>query len=195
MEAQDKELAKMLQDRERAKAKRAKEKARLKKEMQRQAQMAAEQQDSQGQPLREDEVDPNHMEGDSYSYPIDSIQNDRQSLSTSPNPAQIYHHQPQSSISSHGSHGSGGNRYQGAPMPISEDSYSNPIDMLRNQQQMPHHKPNANLKISVNVQRMVDRKDDDIYVLPVNETEERRSPQRPNHLDLRGALNRPAVPR
>lgn len=207
MEAQDKELAKMLQERERAKAKRAREKARLKKEMQRQQQ---QQPDSQGnesgsagegssslhhvdqQPASLEAVDTD-PDGDSYSNPIDMLQ---QSQALGGAAGKRYYgppahspehgagmHKSQGSISSHGS--GSGSHYQNAQSSPNEDSYSNPIDMIRSQKSAP------NFKLSANVQRLVEngRKEDDIYVLPISENVDSRSPQRPNHLDVRGIGN------
>lgn len=142
MEAQDKELAKMLQEREKAKAKRAKERARQKREIIKQQQMEnGEHRD----------IDP---EGDSYSNPVDMIQNDpyRRHQQQSPDSGHQYVHQKQSSYNSQSSGGSYHQHHQ------SDDSYSNPVDM----------------------------------VPPLHQ----RSPaQRPNHLEIRGQLNRPQPPR
>lgn len=133
MEAQDKELAKMLQEREKAKAKRAKERARQKRELMKQQQ-------------QEDHQD---LEGDSYSNPVDMLQNARHQQQ-SPDNGQQYLHQKQSSYNSQSS---GGSYHQ-----PHDDSYSNPVDM----------------------------------VPPLHQ----RSPaQRPNHLEIRGQLNRPQPPR
>lgn len=213
MEAQDKELAKMLQERERAKAKRAREKARLKKEMQRQQQL----QDSQGSDpgavgecsssshTADQQVTPSDgiqsdPDADSYSNPIDMLQQ-AQALgttsSTGSSGGKRYYgppahspeqggsvHKTQGSISSHGS--GSGSHYLNSQSSPNEDSYSNPIDMIRQQKSAP------NLKLSANVQRLVEngRKDDDIYVLPVSENGEGRNSQRPTHLDVRGIVNR-----
>lgn len=143
MEAQDKELAKMLQEREKAKAKRAKERARQKRELIKQQQNME----------NGDHRDPSDLDGDSYSNPIDMLQNERrhqQSPDVGPSPSQ-YLHQKQSSYNSQSSGGSY-HHHQ------SDDSYSNPVDM----------------------------------VPPLHQ----RSPaQRPNHLEIRGQLNRPQPPR
>ncbi|XP_055592928.1 probable serine/threonine-protein kinase DDB_G0280133 isoform X2 [Uranotaenia lowii] len=211
MEAQDKELAKMLQERERAKARRAREKARLKKEMQRQQQQQQQSQDNPDEEGEEgarsaDDQEPTSLETgsgdpdrDSYSNPIDMLQNAQQLASSVANSGKRYvgppaqspdHsagpvHKAQGSISSHGSGTGNSHHYQNAQQSSpNEDSYSNPIDMIRQQKSAP------NLKLSANVQRLVEngRKDDDIYVLPVSE--EGRNPQRPNHLEMRGIPNR-----
>lgn len=205
MEAQDKELAKMLQERERAKAKRAREKARLKKEMQRQQQL----QDGTGEMLGEaassssyplDQPQPSSLEaagsdpdGDSYSNPIDMLQHAQANGGAGKRyfgaPAHSPEHGPamhkaQGSISSTGS--GSGSQYMASQSSPNEDSYSNPIDMIRQQKSTP------NLKLSANVQRLVEngRKDDDIYVLPISDGGENRSPQRPNQLDVRGIPSR-----
>lgn len=206
MEAQDKELAKMLQERERAKAKRAREKARLKKEMQRQQQQQTQDGGSAGEASGE-AGSPSHPlepqqpasleavgsdpEGDSYSNPIDMLQNAQANGGKRyfGAPAHSPEHGPglhkaQGSISSHGS--GSGSQYMASQSSPNDDSYSNPIDMIRQQKSAP------NLKLSANVQRLVEngRKDDDIYVLPISEGGENRSPQRPNQLDVRGVPNR-----
>uniref|UniRef100_A0A2M4A9S9 Putative serine/threonine-protein kinase n=1 Tax=Anopheles triannulatus TaxID=58253 RepID=A0A2M4A9S9_9DIPT len=134
-----------------------------------------------------------------------------------------YHHRTQGSISSHGS-GSGNqhpSHHQNAqnpaspPMPISDENYSNPIDMIKQQkqqqqlllqqQQLQHHqqqRSGPNLKLSANVQRLIEngRKDDEIYVLPVSDDgvhpsdielqTSQRSPQRPITGDGRGTGER-----
>uniref|UniRef100_A0A182F3G9 CCDC50_N domain-containing protein n=1 Tax=Anopheles albimanus TaxID=7167 RepID=A0A182F3G9_ANOAL len=134
-----------------------------------------------------------------------------------------YHHRAQGSISSHGS-GSGSqhpSHHQNAqlsaspPMPISDENYSNPIDMIKQQkqqqqlllqqQQLQHHQQQRggpNLKLSANVQRLIEngRKDDDIYVLPVSDDgahpadmelqTSQRSPQRAIMGDGRGSGER-----
>lgn len=110
MEAQDKELAKMLQEREKAKAKRAKERGRLKKEMQRQQQLNNGTDEGIG-------ADSGIMEdGDSYSHPVDMV-------SHKSFPETHHHHQKQSSINSHSS---GGSQSQH----IHDENYSNPVDMI-----------------------------------------------------------------
>ncbi|ETN60508.1 hypothetical protein AND_007873 [Anopheles darlingi] len=135
-----------------------------------------------------------------------------------------YHHRTQGSISSHGS-GSGSQHpahQQNAqlpaspPMPISDENYSNPIDMIKQQkqqqqlllqqQQLQHHqqqRSGPNLKLSANVQRLIEngRKDDEIYVLPVSDdgahpsdielqTSQRSPPQRAMMGDGRGSGER-----
>ena len=140
MEAQDKELAKMLQEREKAKAKRAKERARQKREL-----LKQQQQQMENGELRD--VDP---EGDSYSNPVDMLQNGTHQQS--PTNSHQYSHAKQSSYNSQSSGGSYHQHHH------SDDSYSNPVDMMP-----PLHQ---------------------------------RSPAlRPNHLELRGQLNRPQPPR
>lgn len=137
MEAQDKELAKMLQEREKSKAKRAKERQRQKREMSKQQQHNGDA----------------HEDGDSYSNPVDMLQNEhRRHQQQSPDSGHQYSHQKQSSYNSQSSGGSYHLNHQ------SDDSYSNPVDM----------------------------------VPPLHQ----RSPaQRPNHLEIRGQLNRPQPPR
>lgn len=136
MEAQDKELAKMLQEREKAKAKRAKERARQKRELKQQQHM------ENGEAL--------DAEGDSYSNPVDMLNEHRRHQQQSPDSGHQYLHQKQSSYNSQSSGGSYHQHHQ------SDDSYSNPLDMVP----------------------------------------PKRSPaQRPNHLEIRGQLNRPQPPR
>ncbi|XP_055645034.1 probable serine/threonine-protein kinase tsuA isoform X2 [Toxorhynchites rutilus septentrionalis] len=216
MEAQDKELAKMLQERERAKAKRAREKARLKKEMQRQQQQQQDPQpnetgaayegnpsshipDQQQSSLEAVTPDP---DGDSYSNPIDMIQHSQNlganTGSAGSTGARRYYgpstHSPEHSIGLHktqgsiSSHGSGsGSHYQNSQISPNEDSYSNPIDMIRQQKSTP------NLKLSANVQRLIENgcKDDDIYVLPVSGNGDNGvSPPRVIPTDMRDSMNR-----
>lgn len=111
MEAQDKELAKMLQEREKAKAKRAKERGRLKKEMQRQQQLNVDEGIGADSGIMED--------GDSYSHPVDMLPH------KSSFPETHHHHQKQSSINSHSSGGS-----YSQPQHINDENYSNPVDMI-----------------------------------------------------------------
>lgn len=181
MEAQDKELAKMLQEREKAKAKRAKERARLKKEMLRQ-QKQAESDGTAG------EISHSHssshdrseiMDGEPYSNPIDMLQpNDAYYARKNQQSPEVYlhhQHQKQSSHSSGGSHhGQHSQQY--------DESYSNPVDMLQQDHKISGHKKMPS-----------DRERDDIYVLPVEA--DQKAAARPNHLELRGAINRPAPPK
>ena len=147
MEAQDKELAKMLQEREKAKAKRAKERARQKRELMKQQQ----------QHMENGERDPLDPDGDSYANPVDMLQSEsHRRHQQSPEGAPQYLHQKQSSYNSQSSGGS--YHLQNHQRIPSDDSYSNPVDM----------------------------------VPPLLQ----RSPaQRPNHLEIRGQLNRPQPPR
>lgn len=142
MEAQDKELAKMLQEREKAKAKRAKERARQKREL------LKKQQHDNGE-----HRDQHDHEGTSYANPVDMLQNEpHRRHQQSPDSGHQYLHQKQSSYNSQSS---GGSYYHHQ----SDDSYSNPVDMVPN----PLHP---------------------------------RSPAlRPNHLEIRGQINRPHPPR
>lgn len=201
MEAQDKELAKMLQERERAKAKRAKERARLKKEMQKQQQtnggaLDTSVEEADQPPSLEQHHDPEHADADSYSSPIDMLSShdvsytrrNEQSPPNSISPIQQYYHQHQNSNSSHGSHGTGSHQYRGAPQPINEENYSNPVDMIKQQKTKGLKKPPAPLPIDI-----IGRCENDIYVFPVDQ--EYQGPPRPNHLEIRGMLNRPAPPR
>lgn len=153
IEAQDKELAKMLQEREKAKAKRAKERARQKKEL-----MKQQHQQQNGQL-----IDPEDLDSESYSNPVDMLQandlNYSRRYQHSPdiqqqNNAQ-YLHQKQSSYNSQSSGGSG---YNQVNQSSNDDSYSNPVDMVP---------PPLFQRVA----------------------------QRPNHLEIRGQINRPQAPR
>lgn len=190
MEAQDKELAKMLQEREKAKAKRAKERARLKKEALRQQQLQEQQHQSQIENGMNGEHnqhsnDAQEMDGDSYSNPIDMLKPNDAYFSRknqqSPDVYLNHHHQKQSSMQSHSSGGS----HHGHHSQQYDESYSNPIDML---QGASHHNHKARKH-----HQYSDRERDDIYVLPVES--EHKPATRPNHLELRGQLNRPANPK
>ncbi|XP_058057761.1 uncharacterized protein LOC131208864 [Anopheles bellator] len=102
-------------------------------------------------------------------------------------PHHAHHYRQQGSISSHGS-GAGSqhhipNTQQTSPQAaISDENYSNPIDMIKQQRQQQQlllqqqqlqqqQRGGPNLKLSANVQRLIEngRKDDEIYVLPVSE--------------------------
>uniref|UniRef100_A0A182LYF3 Coiled-coil domain-containing protein n=1 Tax=Anopheles culicifacies TaxID=139723 RepID=A0A182LYF3_9DIPT len=102
----------------------------------------------------------------------------------------LYNHRTQGSISSHGSgSGSINNSHHHHPQstnqpvgPISDENYSNPVDMIKQQKQQQQllfqqqqlqqqQRGGPNLKLSANVQRLVEngRKEDEIYVLPVSQ--------------------------
>lgn len=131
MEAQDKELARLLQEREKAKAKRAKERARLKKLQ------------------REQEAQMMHEEGPGHHGPE---MNDSYA-----NPVDLVRHED-------GDYREGG-----------EDNYSNPVDYLRQQ----------GARLAQNQKSI-----EELYAQPISKRHS--SPQRPNHLELKGPLNRPA---
>jgi hypothetical protein len=188
MEAQDKELAKMLQEREKAKAKRAKERARLKKEMLKQQQLQDQQKGEgavgEGRHSHSSSHDRSDvMDPESYSNPIDMLQqNDAYFARKNQQSPEVYlhhQHQKQSSHSSGGSH-------HGHHSQHYDESYSNPVDMLQ-QELKPLHKKMPSS----------DRERDDIYVLPVETDQNQKAgaAARPNHLEIRGALNRPAPPK
>uniref|UniRef100_A0A3F2Z0M2 CCDC50_N domain-containing protein n=2 Tax=Anopheles minimus TaxID=112268 RepID=A0A3F2Z0M2_9DIPT len=135
----------------------------------------------------------------------------------------LYNHRTQGSISSHGS-GTGSinnSHHHHHPQPanppvgpISDENYSNPVDMIKQQkqqqqllfqqqqlQQQQQQRGGPNLKLSANVQRLVEngRKDDEIYVLPVSQENHpavdlhpsQRTPPRPSTQpvhDARGGL-------
>uniref|UniRef100_A0A182RDS6 CCDC50_N domain-containing protein n=1 Tax=Anopheles funestus TaxID=62324 RepID=A0A182RDS6_ANOFN len=103
----------------------------------------------------------------------------------------LYNHRTQGSISSHGSGSGSINNSHNHPQqanpsigPISDENYSNPIDMIKQQKQQQQllfqqqqllqqqqQRGGPNLKLSANVQRLVEngRKEDEIYVLPVSQ--------------------------
>uniref|UniRef100_A0AAG5DHE0 Coiled-coil domain-containing protein n=1 Tax=Anopheles atroparvus TaxID=41427 RepID=A0AAG5DHE0_ANOAO len=183
-----------------------------------------EQAGSAGEVLDEDTVG-----DASYSNPIDMLQNMQQQQllqqralgGPQSNPRAYYgapvpvptvdtplhsNHRTQGSISSHGSGGSYNHHHHQqqqssptGPLPISDENYSNPVDMIKQQkqqqqqqhqlmmmQQVQQQRAGPNLKLSANVQRLVEngRKEDEIYVLPVSEddlpmvADHQRSPQR-----------------
>ncbi|XP_041776653.1 atrophin-1 isoform X1 [Anopheles merus] len=157
-------------------------------------------------------ADPDAIVDASYSNPIDMLQQQQQHqrppklisptgsaagargyygapvpVPTTDHP--LHNHRQQGSISSHGSgSGSIGNGAQQANQfagPISDENYSNPVDMIKQQkqqqqllfqqqqllQQQQQQRGGPNLKLSANVQRLIEngRKDDEIYVLPVSQ--------------------------
>ena len=159
MEAQDKELAKMLQEREKAKAKRAKERARQKRELLKQQQQQQQMENGELRDIMDD--------GDSYSNPVDMLQNDvHKRHQQSPEGGHQYLHQKQSSYNSQSSGGSYHQHHQ------SDDSYSNPVDMVppllqRSPAQRPSHlelrgqlnrpqAPRAHLPEDQNIAAMID---------------------------------------
>ncbi|XP_052865059.1 uncharacterized protein LOC128271526 isoform X2 [Anopheles cruzii] len=103
-------------------------------------------------------------------------------------PHHAQHYRQQGSLSSHGS-GAGSQQHipttqQPSPQAaaISDENYSNPVDMIKQQRQQQQlllqqqqlqqqQRAGPNLKLSANVQRLIEngRKDDEIYVLPVSE--------------------------
>lgn len=173
MEAQDKELARMLQERvfdsfqqsdclqiiltksifcrqEKAKAKRAKERARLRKQQQLQQQQDLEHDEngtgSVSPSHSRTQSDPTDMDGDSYSDPIDLI-TARENGKHRPNE---YFHSKQSSGASRDSL-------------FSDENYSTPIDILKSSAQSP---------------KSVSSNDSNYVALP--------PPARPTKLEIRG---------
>lgn len=196
MEAQDKELARMLQERERAKAKRAKERARQRKQQQQQQQQSAK------PALPDPDLTSDHVvklanaDGDdiSYSNPVDYIQSDdpfmeppmpdRRPTRTggasaanggeaSASKRRPYHSNQLAEPSGDQQHAS-----------IYDENYSNPVDLISSSGGvdggMASRNPRQQLRVSVNVQRQtgtfgpasndVDVDVDDIYHLPVHES-------------------------
>lgn len=179
MEAQDKELARMLQEREKIKAKRAKEKAKLKK-----IQLQLQLQQQQVEQLHiQQQLDPPYIPGDKFIpthnqlliQPNGLVGLDGDSYST-PIDLLPTGEGPQFIRNNPNVHDS---------YLQSEENYSNPVDMIR--------KDGAQQKI-------IEKREDEIYVLPVSATanpnlDNHPTPIRPNQLDLRGPLNRPSQPR
>lgn len=204
MEAQDKELARMLQEREKLKAKRAKEKARLKKIQQLQSDFPKNHPEDGGSggvipdpdyPSHSRSIsDPHDLEGDSYSTPIDLITSTEMAASSGqpllrksnqmPLPNQRDYYNPREN---------NGDYYREQ---FSDENYSNPVDMVR------ANESGASPKIPQNSKKGIVKRDDEMYILPVagagaigGAVGEYQGPIRPNQLDLRGPLNRPAQPR
>lgn len=172
------------------KAKRAKERARLKKLQlqQQQQQQQSENVGSSDPPSLHSRTqsDPTTDDGDSYSNPVDSLRQKgdyprRQQNQHNRHDRHEYYHQRESSDTSFNSRGE----------PYGEENYSNPIDMIRKEgsgatKKQPMPPPH--------------RRDDEIYVLPTGGSGQQQhtdyhGPTRPNQLELRGPLNRPAPPR
>lgn len=121
-------------------------------------------------PNEDDNIDVIDVDGDSYSNPIDLIPpSDVAYLRKQPNRQEYYQHQQRDY----------------------DENYSNPVDMV--------HKDNSNDRRKGLLQTQQSRREDEIYVLPVlghgQKNEFQGPPQRPTQLDLKGPLNRPAVPR
>ncbi|XP_055683891.1 uncharacterized protein LOC129790443 [Lutzomyia longipalpis] len=177
MEAQDKELARMLQDRERAKAKRAKERARLKK--QQQQQQLEEDPKVPGKPLSME------SDGDSYANPVDFLENNQL--------PQAYTRERRECYEDTRGTSSGGYDHYGRNSFLNDENYSNPVDMLV--------QPNGTdqVKVSINVKKQTAgaKKHDDLhdYSMSASSSTNHQGPTRPNHLDIRGPINRPAAPR
>lgn len=189
MEAQDKELARMLQERERAKAKRAKERARLRKQQQQQQQTAKP---ALPDPDLTSELVVNRADHDdiSYSNPVDYIQSDDPFMEP-PMPDR----RPTRTVGASAANGGEANAIKRRPYqsnqlaePSSEllqydDNYSNPVDLISSSggsDAMASRNTRQQLRVSVNVQRQtgsfgpagndIDGDVDDIYHLPVHES-------------------------
>lgn len=206
MEAQDKELARMLQERERSKAKRAKERARQRK-------LAQKQQDELSNNDQPASLSPNHsrtqsdpaqmLDTESYSDPVDLLSN-QSSYHQNGKPSMMSHsmissnHQSSSLHSQDSASGADRQHYYRDSMYITDENYSNPIDLIKSsitpQKPQYHHQSAA-----VNVKKQTGsyrRDNDDIYQLPVDDTSgggsiDNNGPIRPNNLEIRGPLNRP----
>ena len=177
IEAQDKELAKMLQEREKAKAKRAKERARLRKQQLQEQKMQQEAENAQnggriGSPNHpRSHSDPAEFDGDSYSDPIDCLPVESGLTRPYHNPMSRpgeYYHSKQSSGASRDS------------ALLSDENYSNPIDLIKST-------GGGSKKTSPNSTM------DEIYISPADTNY--AGPSRPTKLELRGPLNRPAAPK
>uniref|UniRef100_A0A1L8DNE4 Putative serine/threonine-protein kinase n=1 Tax=Nyssomyia neivai TaxID=330878 RepID=A0A1L8DNE4_9DIPT len=167
MEAQDKELARMLQDRERAKAKRAKERARLKK------QQLQEEEARCKPPMPE-------PDGDSYANPVDFIDTNQQEYARD---RREYYEDTRGNSSGAYDHR---NSYLNA-----DENYSNPVDMLV----QPNDTDQVKVSINVKKQTAGAKKQDDHGYTITGGSSSANHPMRPNHLDIRGPINRPAAPR
>jgi hypothetical protein len=216
IEAQDKELAKMLQERERAKAKRAKEKAKIKKEMLRQQQLAGGSNSQLNQSLEGDEATgagskhPGDVDRVAYSSPVDTLSHiadgnyRRYEQSTPPTESispdqQYFNHRHQQSYTSQGSGASSGGH---SGMPVTEESYSNPLDLVPQH----HQKHSISPQMLTSQQQLGGRRhmengggrrdDDNIYILPVDDQHASAGykASRPNHLDIR-VTSKPSPPK
>lgn len=193
MEAQDKELARMLQERvrnkkyfqlvwfisviffqERAKAKRAKERARQRKLQQKQ-----EESDSVSGSHSRSHSEP--ADGDSYSDPIDLIANHDGSKSSQLNRS------TNSQQNGNVQHSQAHHMYYQDAVNLYDVSYSNPVDLVRSTSRSPTS-CGAGSK-----QSGIYRHDDDMYERPINDHAEYNGPKRPNNLDIRH-MNRPHQP-
>lgn len=122
--------------------------------------------------------DPVEMDGDSYSDPIDLI--------TNPNPDQNMsrshpsYNNPMAHRAGEYYHVKQGSGTSRDSLMYSDENYSNPVDMVKSPQQANRRDHTSSL-----------RRDDEVYNSPT-ENSNYNSPVRPNKLELRGPLNRPA---
>lgn len=146
MEAQDKELARMLQERERAKAKRAKERARLRKQQQQQQQPTKPPfpdpdltSDHATASQRHGPNDNGSAEDTSYSHPVDFIQSDDPFME--PERSGAARMPPTDAVAGQQLQHQRPHRYRSnaMPEPLSEshstttfdEHYSNPLDLIQ----------------------------------------------------------------
>lgn len=122
--------------------------------------------------------DPAEMDGDSYSDPIDLIANPNAEMSRS-HPAYNNPMAHRAGEYYHVKQGSGASRDS---LMYSDENYSNPIDMVKNQHQS-SRRENASGAV---------RREDDLYISPSESSYS--GPSRPSKLELRGPLNRPSQP-
>lgn len=152
--------------------------------MKKQQQADMERSQSHGPESEIPDLYPNHSrshshdsEGDSYSNPVDLLPpNESQFINSQQRNHHEYYHQRDNSGNSQGS---GGGYYRDS---IHDENYSNPIDMLREEQAA----GGPNIKVNINIKKQMGA---------VGGPSEYQGPARPNHLEIRGPLNRPAAPR
>ncbi|XP_037957952.1 basic-leucine zipper transcription factor A isoform X2 [Teleopsis dalmanni] len=166
IEAQDKELAKMLQEREKAKAKRAKEKARLRK---------SQQKESSASTTLCSTSNGLHC-GPLLSLPQDCMSSSKHSSTTAAQNAHVGSHNNVQQT----------HRQHNLDDPLDLEAYSNPIDVLHNQQQRVQNGTLTNGSLTrdhTNANRHVSNlnREDDIYTLPVDSC---RPGQRPASLNI-----------
>uniref|UniRef100_A0A0A1WHE3 Coiled-coil domain-containing protein 50 n=1 Tax=Zeugodacus cucurbitae TaxID=28588 RepID=A0A0A1WHE3_ZEUCU len=194
IEAQDKELAKMLQDRERAKAKRAKEKARLRKHQQK---------DGNTTLCSSSGSSSNGLHcGPLLPLPQDCLSFGKHSSHATPSPTAVAPNNfPYNAHASaqNGLHAHAVTEEEEADI-IDVEAYSNPIDVLHNQQQRQQQngtltngsltreggrRSNGSLHNGNIAQQhnsmLLQRGEDDIYTLPVDSC---RPGQRPTSLNI-----------
>lgn len=123
---------------------------------------------------------PNHSRSHSHDSEADSYSNPVDLLPPTDSGQQRNHHEYYHQRDNSGnSQSSAGGYYRDS---IHDENYSNPIDMLREEQAA----GGPNVKININLKKQIGA---------VGGPSEYQGPARPNHLEIRGPLNRPAPPR